>query len=425
VEASTTERRVLLAEPAAGGHHFNAYVRFAVRAMLLRGWQVALLTTDSARAHPAFALLQQEFGGSLRCYAMPHPKVGSTRRFSQAQGQLAYWKALRRGFRACRSEFRPDCVLITTMDGVDKAISILGSPFSRTRFFGIMIGLSHHWANAGLRAARSKDRVNSALFRRLLAVSGLRGVMSIDPTLLEFSQGLSDTARSRLFPIPDPGEVIPIDRHASRKHFGIRDDEFVILIYGEISLRKSIEGLANAWLELPNELSKRLRLVCAGVWRDEARNALRASRYGRLWQTGQLVAIDEFVDQPTESRLFAAADALWCAYAPGFLKPSAVLSQAASAGIPIIGSRGGLIGRIVQTHALGPTVDSGNASECAEALKKLAQDHKMYQQFCNNSKKYGQTCSAGAFGDAVCASVQEGLAAGQLAVASGEGANGA
>lgn len=404
--------RILLVEPAAGGHHFSAYVRFALRGIFERGWDAILLTSREAMQHPSFGMLQEEFGTRLRCLEMPEIRGSRIAgRSGLVARQLGYWKALRSGAGAAAKRETFDCILLMSLDGADKAIALAGSPFGNVPLFGISIGLNHHWPEAGISPPRMKFRINLWFTRRLLSRSQVRGVMSIDPTLLECSGGLSPGARAKLFKIPDPGDVESMPQPQARKELGIDQDAFAILVYGEIALRKSIATLLACWKLLEEPLRGRVKVILAGQCRPEARQLLDSDSGRPLRAAGALIVLDRYIDKRLEGIVFAAADAVWCAYSPEFLKPSAVLSQAASAGRPVIGCRTGLIGRIVERNGIGPVVDSRAPEECARAIRSLAGNHDLYHDYRRRSRSYGRKCSASAFGNAVCSTLEQGMKA--------------
>ena len=56
-------------------------------------------------------------------------------------------------------------------------------------------------------------------------------------------------------------------------------------------------------------------------------------------------------------------------------------------GLPIVGSNFGHINAIIQKHQCGIPVDPENPQEIADALVKLTEDEKLYQQFSTNGQK--------------------------------------
>lgn len=404
--------RVLLIEPAAGGHHFSAYVRFALRGMFDRGWEPILLTSREAMQHPAFRVLEQEFGDRLRCLEMPKIRAsGGSSRFGLVKRQLQYWKALRAGFKAATAQEKFDCVLVMSLDGLDKAIALIGSPFGSTPLFGISIGLNHHWPEAGISPSGEKYRLNKWLTGRLLSRKQVLAVMSIDPIVRRYSAAFGPARQRKLAEIPDPGDVEALPRVQARNELEIDQDAFVILVYGEISLRKSIATLLAGWKLLEKPLRDRVKLVLAGQCRPEVRQLLDSADGQAVHAANALIVLNRYIDERLEATVFGAADAVWVAYSPDFLKPSAVLSQAASAGLPVIASRHGLIGQIAEQHRIGPLVDSRAPDSCAKAVQSLAGDHDLYNEYRERSQIYGQKCSAGAFGDAICNVLSEGMEA--------------
>src|SRR6056297_138236 len=70
--------RLLIAEPAPGGHHLSSYSRYLVREARRRGWSPVLVTSPQAQGHPALEMLADEFSDELAVLQGPPVSLEQT-----------------------------------------------------------------------------------------------------------------------------------------------------------------------------------------------------------------------------------------------------------------------------------------------------------------------------------------------------------
>ncbi len=355
------ETRFVLVEPEAGGHHFVPYLLFLAQRLQARGNPVTLMTTEGATRHPAMQRLDRDLKQPLVRLLMRAPMEQGSGTLGLLRRQLDYWYAVR---ESARQVSDADAIFVLmSADAVDRILAVLGSPFGRRCFVALFIQAKFHWPALGIGPGGRSVRLSGLAFRRVLAHPYLIAAASIDATLLEAMR--TDPVAARLHFIPDPGEIrCTLDRQAARAALALPAAAYLVLVYGVIDERKGVGDLLQAVAGMPAGL----HIVLAGRFAKGYRERLVAHGADRLLAAGRLTIRDRYVDTDEEGCLFRAADLVWLGYAPNFHGQSAVLAQAASARVPVLGKSGGLIGRSIRQERLGLTVDPTDTQAVRERL---------------------------------------------------------
>lgn len=352
---------IVLVEPEAGGHHFLPYLLFLAQALQERGHPLTLLTTAAAAAHPAMQRLQQELRDPLPWRPMRAPVAQGPGTLGLLRRQFDYWCSVRDA--AATVPERETVFVLMSADALDRAIALRGSPFGSHRFVPLFIQVKFHWPALGIGPGGRFAGLSRWAFLRVLGHRALHTAATIDASLPEALAGHPLAARLRV--VPDPGEIhCALDRRAARAALGLPATAPIVLVYGVIDARKGIPALLAAARELPD-----LHVVLAGRFAPGHAAALAAHGAADLQAAMRLSVCDRYVDTEEEGRLFRAADLVWLGYAPDFHGQSAVLAQAASAGVPVLGKAGGLIGRTIRAARLGLTVDPAAQDAVVAALQ--------------------------------------------------------
>ena len=389
--------RLLVVEPDAGGHHFIPYLLFTAREAMARGFELRLLTTQSAIRHPAYRMLLQQLDGVLEVSMMPEVPGRGGRLLGLLQYQLDYRNAVAAGFRALSALERPDHVFVLSMDGMDRAVVLKGSPFGRTPYSGLFVHLKFHWQSLGVAPSGRFPKLQEFLLDRLLRARTVFAMATIDGSLPGWWQARHPVTAGKLHYVPDPGHVRLLeDKSRARAALGIDAEKFLILVYGEISGKKNVANL----LAAAERVGRDVLIVLAGAVKGDVKRLLDTSLAAELQATGQLRVFDGYADLHMEQRLFAAADLAWLGYDKSATGQSAVLAQAASAGVPVLARQGGWIGWMTQRHRIGECVDAQDPDAIASAIARLRDDVNLgaaYREACMSfAKDRSEACFANA-----------------------------
>ncbi|MBL38596.1 MAG: hypothetical protein CMP07_09315 [Xanthomonadales bacterium] len=393
---------LLITEPAPGGHHLSAYSRYLIREACRRGWLPVLVTSPQAQGHRALEMLVDEFGDRLGVLEGPPVSL------EQVEGvwglvarQLRFFGWHKKAVAQARKFTALDVVMVMSFDSIDRVAALVGPPTGSLPAACLSVGVRYHWPGFGLAAKRRRDFVDRKLFERAISATQLKALFVIDELYAEYASRAGGDLAAKVALVPDPGEVTNLtNKAASRESLGIAQDALVILVYGGISERKGIELLIQAVADI--DVSRKIVILLAGECGEDAHGILGRESSRALVARGGLRVRDFFHDRQQEGEVFSAADFVWVAYSPRFLKRSAVMSQAAQAGLPCIATAGGLIARIVTAHGLGPVLSGHDKQELIELLYKLASDAELLGYWSENARAYGQACSGEVFGAAVC-----------------------
>ena len=138
--------------------------------------------------------------------------------------------------------------MVPYLDYCTYAFAILGSPFARTPWAGLIMRAGFHHSAWGVKAPPGGiNSVKERLFFRLLRNSFLRALFTIDVTLKEYTENLSPPQGSRLVYIPDITETKrSMSREQARHELGISKQWVHHTGLWLSTLRKGIEILIRA-----------------------------------------------------------------------------------------------------------------------------------------------------------------------------------
>jgi glycosyltransferase involved in cell wall biosynthesis len=390
--------KILIVEPDASGHHFIPYLLFLARRLLANGVELRLMTTQSALEHPAYQMLQQQLSGCMAVSVMPEIRNRGGRLLGLLQRQFDYHRAVSAGFNALPENARPDHVIVLSMDGMDRATVLRGSPFGRTSFSGLFVHLKFHWQSLGVAPSGRFPKVQEFLLERLLRKKTVSAMATIDGSLPKWWQARHSDTAEKLRYVPDPGQVRLLEsKQQARAALGIAPTQFFVLVYGEISSKKNVAAL----LAATEHCKQDLHIILAGTINADIKHLLTSSTtVSALIEAGKLRIFGNYADLHFEQRLFAAADLAWLGYEKAATGQSAVLAQAASAGVPVLARQGGWIGWMTQQHRLGECVDAEDPRAVAAAITKLHCNDDLMEAYRKAGLQFAKARSEIAFTDA-------------------------
>ena len=398
--------RVALFEPEAAGHHMALHVRYIVREMARRGWDVDLVTTDRALKHPAYKIVEEESGSAYRVSTMPDRETPAVAKdLQRVRDQFTRWKNYRAGFESLSK--KPEAIYLVNLDQMDLALAKNGAPFGETPFAGMMIGRHFHCPAMGIKMASFKlrDKAMGPVFQRLLKISALKKVAVLDEALQKFVEKEKWNGWEKVAYVPDVASLAKTNTTLSmRQNLGIPVTAFVVLAYGALSERKGVVELLQGLAD-PHTPSEAVALF-AGRQDEFTKQFLQAGAARSLREKGRLFELDAFLDDTQEEAAFAAADAVWLGYR-GWYGMSGVLVQAAAAGKPLLAMDQGLIGWLAHKHELGVSVDMFEPNSVASGIRKLFLDVELRKRYASNGLKLAENHTPELFGKRICDLIEQ------------------
>jgi glycosyltransferase involved in cell wall biosynthesis len=360
--------RVLILEPHASGHHAS-YLRWLVQAARRIDWQVVIATTEGAISHAALATIASEFGDVeihlIREFAIT---IGmGARSLALIRRQLNYWRMFKRAVCEVQASSPVDFIILPYVDYCFFALAILGAPFKGTPWCGISMRLAV--TDSQIMAPESLPW-KWRLAKCLLGSANLKALFVINPSVSDVpANWFSVRESSKLRYLPDPAECdIPASRSEARATLGIASNRVAILIFGSIDQRKGVESLI-AVLGSRADLGEYV-VILAGEQTPHIRSQLASPGCARLRTEGRIIVLDRFISDVELGSLLAASDVVWVGY-QGHVYMSGVLVLAGKAGLPVIGTDIGEIGRLIRRHSLGLVAKIHRPDEVALALRRM------------------------------------------------------
>jgi glycosyltransferase involved in cell wall biosynthesis len=180
---------------------------------------------------------------------------------------------------------------------------------------------------------------------------------------------LSAASRSKVRYLADPAEYEPAGTRAeSRSALGILEGQVAILVIGAIEERKGLDSLLNS-LAKGDDLHQ-WAVILAGKQSPVIREQARAGRWAELKSQKRLIVIDRFLTDAERNLVVTAADVVWLGYR-NHVYMSGVIVLAGRAGLPILGTPEGEIGRLIAKYGLGLAARLDRPAEIAAALRAM------------------------------------------------------
>ncbi|RAR61706.1 glycosyltransferase involved in cell wall biosynthesis [Paraburkholderia unamae] len=363
--SSTDDGWIAIIEPNLTGHRWR-YVEWISQACVEAGHRCLIITDTEFATHPFAQRVVSAARPDVRLVPLDLHTVPPGPQYAMSvymRFRAFYARALE---QVSRTE-RVRLVVAPYADYFFYTLGGLGSPFGDTPWIAIVMGMTFHHANFGLRTPRRPlvDLAKSALFRRAMRARGLRTLFTIDPTLPDWFAGTKPRHAAPLDYVADPfPEIEGVDPQLARARLGLDAHSRYLLVYGAISERKGIRELLPALAHKHDAPC----LVIAGE-QEEYTRAFINEHAPQL--THAPVIFDQFVSEDMERDLFSACDAVWLGYKQHY-GMSGVLVQAYRFGKPVVASADGLIGWYCRDGAMGPLIDDLEPATISRALEALA-----------------------------------------------------
>jgi glycosyltransferase involved in cell wall biosynthesis len=356
---------VVIIEPNFTGHRWR-YVEWIAQACIEAGHPCLIVTESSNEDH---RLAREILAAKREDLQIAFVDMES-RRHSRGLNRISYVRYQRyfkRAYDSIKRAERVRLVIVPYVDYFIHALPFVGSPFGKTPWIGITMRTTFHHRRVGVRTPGRPlaNFVKSLIFRRAVHTPGLRTLLSIDPTLSEWS-GHGKRRRGATVdyvadPFPDAKAEDPL---VARERLGLDPDARYLLVYGAISERKGVCELVEALAGMKDAPT----LLLAGEQDTEIRGFMRA--FIPILKPAPEI-LDTFISNEAERDLFSACDAVWLGY-KGHYGMSGVLVQAYRFDKPVIATADGLIGWFCRDGQLGPCIDDLSAESITQAIGRVS-----------------------------------------------------
>lgn len=385
-------KNLLIIEPHMNGHHC-VYLRWIVRGAEERNWRVFIATFGNSLNHPIFKTMLGECEEAPEIITLPLPETDYMQKsglWGLLRREIFYRSLFGRFYNEAIQKTTPDFVFLPYLDYCTYAIALLGSPFGHTPWAGLAMRPAFHYKEMGIIGPRSLLLLpKQLLFLRMLQQKKLEALFTIDPSLYEYLSNRAPSCPEKVYYLRDPGEFEgDISKETARQLMQIPKEAVVILVYGTIDYRKSVDILLSAAAD--PHFPADVYILLAGRHVSGVARLLSSPLAKSLKSSGRLHQMNKFLNDDEEYMVFKASDIAWLGYR-GHYTMSGILVQAGCMGLPVIACKEGLIGWFTEKYELGVILKELDEISVINAINNLIQDKEKLFKFGNAARQ----CFAG------------------------------
>tara|TARA_Y100000591_G_scaffold326251_1_gene348588 strand:- start:1935 stop:3140 length:1206 start_codon:yes stop_codon:yes gene_type:complete len=363
-------KKLLIIETEYEGHYLTGYIKYILRALKGKKIKIFLLISEKTIKYGKGALkILTDEGVSYNIETFKTPTVNKTNFISLTIYQLKLYFLVKRKFNQINRKNNFDHVIFTSIQRLDKIISIFGSPFNKTKFSGVFLGLKFHLGKLNIKSTSTNHFLSEYLFKRLLNIRTFSKVIVNDYLLKKYIFKKKWKKKNKVLFLHDPKEFNFIfKKNYSLNKLGIPKNKFVILVYGAIINSKGVMELLKIYT---NKSSKNIHCLIVGKQIGSTKKFLYRNKFiKKLINNKQISIYDNWQTEKKEALFFHASDAIWIGY-KNYPFPSGVLYQAVSLKKPSLISNEGFINELNKKHKIGISIDIYNPKSILDGVKKL------------------------------------------------------
>jgi hypothetical protein len=382
-------KNILIIETEYEGHYLTGYIKYILRSFKNKKFKITLLTSSDAqnKAKGALQILRKE---KLK-FNIETIKNLKLKKFSSIHlivHQIRLYFAIKEKFKELNLSMRFDHIFLTSIQKLDKALVVFGSPFQNINFSGIYLDIKFHLYKYKIHYKSRFNYLSKKFFQKLLELSTLDNIITNDHLLKKYIKSNNWTNSHKLKFLHDPKEFnFSFNKFYSREKLGIPDKSILILLYGALIESKGIVELLSIFKVA--KLNKNIRVVLAGKQFTNYKNfALNNSFINKLKLDKKLFIFNRWISEKEEALLFSAADILWIGY-KNYSSPSGVLYQAIQKDIPSLISNEGLINSLNKKIKVGYVTNINNPLDIVKGINYVL-NYRNKKKLKNNISKFSK-----------------------------------
>lgn len=336
-------KTILVFEPLSGGHRSNFICWLKAAASDCPECRFVFFTVDDVKA---VALKR------LSCAGRWGKQVLLYRLFRQA----------------CR-KYKPDHVLVLELTHLELPLILFGSPIPLSAILFVQYPELPRRLKFFLKHWKTRLLVWRVKVENLFLLNGGESCCFLDRHF---------GSRTRFISISDPAPEVTADRDFS---FDVLAGKRICLFFGAISRRKGADILLASLKRLYASVAeKNIFMFCGEPEPDYYKDFQKSVAEVRDLGVVEIHVEEGFISDERMMAMFEQADLVLMPYTrPEY--SSGILALAAKAGTPVLGSRNGLQGRLIQKYSLG-AVSEITPDALADALEgPTKMDEKKRKQF--------------------------------------------
>lgn len=302
-----------------------------------------------------------------------------------------------RGYSYCLKWGKEQAADVAQFMYVDRSeiallFSILLSPRSRTSLFGFLIApyfLSKNYKNTKMPLFfKFYFWLNRIALRSLLQSRKVKQLFVLSHHTKEIMNNLwKSLPKAIIEAVPDPVEDFPNDcsKRDARKKLGLPTEGFIFLHFGTLTKEKG----SDIFLESIPLVKENAFWLIAGKPVSLSRNDISDFKK-KLDKPNRLITHLGFIPDELFKYYFKSCDIVVLPYRFNYIGTSGILQTATGASKPVIASRVGQIGEIVEKEKLGFVVSPNCPQKLAKKMEDIISKKLSPTEFEPSIRKYAQ-----------------------------------
>tara|TARA_B110000483_G_scaffold190766_1_gene226486 strand:- start:119 stop:1309 length:1191 start_codon:yes stop_codon:yes gene_type:complete len=367
---------ILLIELETKGHHVSSYLRSIVLDLINKKKKIILLTSRDIKKNAYFSFFEKHTK-LIFINKINYPKKNNF--FSLIAFQFNNYKIIKKKYDQLRKNEKINHIYINTLDFLDKPLSILGSPFGKTKFSGLYLNPKFYIKYNILFTNLIKSKLYLFLFRKILKINELSNIFMVDPLCVRFLNRTKSYNHKKIIAINDLGSSnkiknLKLTKSECRKILKISNNNFIILVYGYIRKNKSLDELLNVINHL--KTVKPVKILIVGKRDEYIKKYLKRAIHNDRKLASKIIDINRYSDDMFEKIVFKASDLTWTGYTKDFYGSSGVYFLSSINFRPVISSNHGAIGWYSRKYKIGYSIDLTNKKKLINLLNKIINFNK-------------------------------------------------
>ena len=381
--------KVLIIEPEFEGHHISLYIRSLVKEFKKNQIDYRLLTTKKTINSIPYKIIDKEFKlkkNTIESVGIIKSKNVSF--FNLLLYQMKYFFFIKKNISKVEKKFNFDVIYFGHLDPFFFIFALLSNFIGHKNITGLLCNIRFYQSEFKIKKFQLVDLVKKYLFMVFLKSKVIKKIFIIDELFnLYLSKNIKNKAYlKKVCHVPEAGKLKKISKQENfKKKIGIKKEDKIILLYGDIKKRKGVLELLK--LCKNKKMPKNIKVVIAGKQSREISSIINKTNIKKIL-SNQVYIINKFINFEEEARLFSISDLIWLAYSGGSDGSSGVLKQAAISGKPIIESGRGLISWINDKYKIGIKIKLDNINYSIIKISDVLSDKNKYQFFKKNIINY-------------------------------------
>ena len=345
---------ILLIELETKGHHISSYLKSIIDNLQRNKCKIYLLSSKSVNKEIF------NFKKKIKIFFIKKENLNKINYLHLIILQFRNYFLIKKKFKELTKQYHFDAIYLNNLDHYDKALSILGSPFGKSEFFGLFLNPKILYSEEFNILNSLKIWVYRIFFNNLMNIKTLKKIFILNPLCLKY---ISKKLITKIELLNDIGTFlyknkILFNKNYCKKILNIDKSSFVILVYGRIREDKELIYLINVVKKF--YLNFKIKIIVAGEQDDYTKNILRDSIYNDNYIKNKFIIINKFIDEKLEQILFKSSDLIWTGYSKNFTGSSGVYFLSSVNKRPIISSNHGLIYWYNKKYQIGKSTDLRN-----------------------------------------------------------------